>query len=198
MASVQASILLIVDVTNPHAVTFTSAGGLSPVSTGTNYTFEDGIDLEGFFTTNLLGGSFLITPLVSPAATLTTGDASGGVIYANGYADNNSTSGGAHVDFNIYTEQGSSPTLMSFTTLSDAFNTGGSITFDLHGIPYLQAGSIGTLDAGYSGSVGGVTPIGEFEVIPEPSGFYGSAVCLLMILFLIYRQGRREPATVSA
>jgi hypothetical protein len=170
--------LLIIDDSNPDAVTFTYTD-YNPFRSDSAHTFTQGIDLLNFFAPNTLGSDVFDT-----FGTLTT--------FLDGAPDYDASSSdnvtGDYQDLNIYAGffdplNGSTE---NFSTSSPAFT--GTATIDLsdEAANLLPAGTIGDIYAGFSGelskglpeeeivpnaqAIGGyITFLGDYEIIPEPS-----------------------------
>jgi len=154
VSAAPAQILLTIDDSTPSNTIITATGTFPITSVSSNY-IAYGIDLLGLFQTPVGFSNFTVN-----SSTLTTGDASSGPIFTQASGDNISLS---NVDLNLY--QNPSPLLISFTTGQAAFS--GTLTLDLSGTSLPAVGSVGTIDAGYSGS--SYIPIGQYEITPEPS-----------------------------
>jgi hypothetical protein len=161
--------LLIVNDSNPYAVTFTAATS-DPLNPDSNHVFYDGIDLAGFFTTAVASLPTNLTPTVT--GTGLTNDIDAAPVYDSSYIDHVS---GTEVDFNLYTRTMAALTdAEDFAVDAQAFT--GAATVDLSDYASLLPGfgSTGELFAGYSGQndpnmENPLVFIGDYEVIPEPS-----------------------------
>jgi hypothetical protein len=168
--------LLIIDDSNPSAVTFT-ATDYNPFRSDTSHDFADGIDLLNFFAPNSLGEDTFNT-----SGTLTT-FLDGTPVYDQSHADNVT---GDFQDLNVWSDSESDSNPENFSTLSQAFT--GTATIDLgdEAANLLPAGTIGPIYAGFSEDIGGfetedalsnadVSPdsfimyLGDYEIVPEPS-----------------------------
>ena len=176
VCSAKAQLLLTINDSDPSAVTIT-ATGLYPGTT-TSQLFNNGIDLLGFFETNVGFTQFTVV-----SSTLTTGDASSGPIYDTAVGDNISTTGN---DLTLYSSNPSATeTFTSGPTGAPAFI--GTATLDLAG-QSLPAAGVGTIVTGYSGGSPNVA-IGEWEVTtvgaPEPRTWI--LLLVAFVLITIYR-----------
>lgn len=184
-----AAVLLVVDVSNPAAVTITATGGLpsanDPGPAGT-WTF-DGATLLEFFTADAggdAGGAFASGSDLKPTASINA--------YNGWITDFFSTGGvdgtGEFFDLNLYySEFVEDP--QDFDTAQRAFS--GAATVNLSALSALlpAAGATGEILAGYSDFAGPV--IGEWAVVPEVSPGAQAAVFGLgagALLFLRRRQ----------
>jgi hypothetical protein len=169
-SSLSAQVLLTVNESIPNEIVITSTGNVP--SSLASYTFYDGIDLLNLFSSD---ASSLYG---SASSTLTTGDSNSGPIL-DGYAGDFVTDGGLNgaLDLTLFDYETSSQADAPPETFTPnpggepAFNLGGTITIPVPGIEL--TGSGGNVFAGYSGSPGGPTFIGTYEIlgVPEPSTY---------------------------
>jgi hypothetical protein len=186
--SAHGQVLLDIDDTSPANVTFTATTGAA-AATDTSNTFGEGIDLTTFFTAPP-GDAEPPNPSSSNLTTYVT-PAVPGSVYNGSNLDSLS---GSEVDLQLLQA--------ADTTGPEVFTQGtqaltGSATIDLSGLASLlpAAGTTGDIYAGYSGDVPitsaeaisailgpGVTLIGTYVVVPEPSSWamliLGSATAL--------------------
>ena len=179
------NVLLYIDTGDPAAVTFTATGNAPSASDSSN-VFNDGIEVAGFFPNTPSSFSYTVS-----SSTLTT-FLDGSPVYDNSHSDN--LSGGADVDFNLYTnyfDSGATNT-ERFATGSPAF--AGVATVDLSSDASLlpSAGATGDIYAGYSGTYDGHLLIGTYVVVPEA----GSGVFVLLggVILLLARWYRMKLA----
>ena len=164
-APAQAFTVLVIDISNPAAVTFTATGNVSLVNSSLNMA------LGGFTIQN-----FLATP--EWLDELTTGDlhpTGSAYVYAGlGTFDYEGGSGnfGSANDLSIYSNGGSSTTELSqvFSTSSPAFNGVMTVNFSEFASSLPAAGTTGNVRAGYLiGESGHTGIVGDYIVVPEPS-----------------------------
>jgi hypothetical protein len=167
-AAVQIPLLLIVNDSNPDAVTFTATTN-DPLNSDSTHVFYDGIDLMSFFTTPVAPLPTNLTPTVTATGLTTDIDAT--PVYDSSYVDHVS---GSEVDFNLYTLTAAALTdAEDFSVDSQAFTS--MATVDLSDFTSLLPSSgYGELFAGYSGQndpndENALVFLGDYEVIPEPS-----------------------------
>jgi hypothetical protein len=185
-----AQVLLVVNETDPSAVTITATGAASSASVST--TFFDGFDLLNFFNQDASQGG--ADPNVS---TLTTGDSSTGPIFNNDYSDDESTTADGnppYYDLNIYV---SSPTnagqpapgnpTETFTSGSTAFI--GTMTINLSAYS-LSGASTGIVYGGTSfDDAGSANDIGTYVLeAPEPSTYAMMLGGLVVLGFCVRRK----------
>jgi hypothetical protein len=160
--AVKAQVLLVINDSNPSAITFT-ATGTAPSVANSNHLYSDGLDLANFFTV-----AGLFPSITATSTTLVTG-VDGTPDYA---ALQSSSFSGSSVDLQITAASGNTE---DFSLGSPAFS--GSATFDFSSSKFNNnaslpgAGTTGNLYAG-SGSLFRAAPvlIGKYIVVtPEPS-----------------------------
>lgn len=149
----QAAVVLIVDITDPSAVTITATTNFSAINDSTSQD-GNGIVLKGLFSSGSGSGSFTSGDLAAP----------GGVAYnfsANGF---NSTV--TDLDLNLFSQDKSNT--QSFVDSAAAFT--GSLTINLDSEDLSGVGSSGDVLVG-DGEPGGGSGlvIGTYQIIPEPS-----------------------------
>ena len=173
--------LLIIDDSNPSAVTFT-ATDYNPFRSDSSHYFTDGIDLENFFSDNSLGQDNFNT-----SGTLTT--------FLDGTPDYNMShsddvTGGYdnsdYQDLNIWASADDVSPLQHFSTSSQAFSGTATIDMTAEAAYLLPVGTIGSIFAGYSynlpktgesdgpafdtvGEDNFLMYLGDYEIVPEPS-----------------------------
>lgn len=161
--SLHGAIVLIVDVSNPNAVTFTSTTSFA--TSGTVFApsdSSDGVDLLGFFKSDvgvLPSGTFL-------SSSLTPSGTSGA--FNNWSPDNQS---GSTRDLNLWNSVGGAGS-MQFDSSVRAFTGQASINMALLGYTSFlpSAGASGNILNGYSAINDGNT-IGQWSVVPEPQTY---------------------------
>jgi hypothetical protein len=161
--------LLEIDDSNPAATVITAVPlNTASGSTSGTYDLQNGVDLLGFFTSNIGTYPYL---LPTTPSSLTTGDASSGPIFNEGLPDNLS---GQEIDLSLF--QLDSTQQISFTSGQTAFD--GSLTLNLTSVEGFlpnadSARTSGSIVTGYNGAAPN-TPIGEWKLVtpvtaPEPS-----------------------------
>lgn len=184
-----AAVLLIVDVSDPAAISITATGAAPSANDQGNdntWTF-DGVDLLEFFTADAggdAGGSLGSASSLKPTGSVN--------IYNEWLADFFSTDGGDFLDLNLYYND-FVPDPQNFDTTQPAFS--GSATLDLTDLVALlpAPGTSGLILAGYSDFAGPV--IGEWTVVPEVSpGMQAAVFGLGAAGLLLLRRNRRHRA----
>jgi len=186
----EAQELIVIDITDPAAVTFTTTGA-APSANGGNVPGIDGIDFLQFFTAEIAGYR---SGDLSPSNLAPSQDSSEPY-----HSWNTDSYSGSNIDLNFYSDQGSS---QHFNTTSPAFS--GSATVDFTGFTaYLPTnGATGQISDGNSGDASGpsrpLTILGTWKAVsavPEPS------VSLLVGLggvVLLARLGRLRKSGLGA
>lgn len=178
--------MILVDDSNPSAVTLTATTALSAANDSTT-TSGDGILLLGLFTSNI--GSSPFGPALSDGLQpVLSGD-----LYNTWSGDHHSSA--SYLDLGIYDNVGS--TTQTFSTSSQAFT--GSMTIDLSSVGFAlpAAGASGNILAGWSGHTGG--ELGTYlVVVPEPSVAAPAAGLALIGYAAWRRRGAAERARRAA
>ena len=167
-ANVVLPVLLIVNDSDPSAVTF-SATSAAPFTSDSTHFFYDGIDLMSLFSDPVAPLPTNLTPSVTTTGLTTLSDDKDA--FDSSYVDHIS---GTEVDFNLYTRTTAAQTdAEDFSVDSQAFT--GTAIVDLSDFAsLLPASGIGELFAGYSGQYNPsienpLVLLGDYEVVPEPS-----------------------------
>lgn len=177
--SAPAATVLVVDISDPSAVTFTATANFSQTNSSLNIGFA------GFTIQN-----FLATPASIPSSTLGIGDLSptgSSFIYSGigtfNYEANNGNFVAAN-DLSVFSNNGApGPDSQTFSTGSRAFN--GVLTIDLStwasSLP--AAGATGDVISGYlmSGTADHGEIVGQFVVVPEPGSALLGGLGLLIL-----------------
>lgn len=164
-APAQAFTVLVIDISNPAAVTFTSTGSVSLVDSSLNMSLG-GFSIQNFFATAVWADEIAtgnLHPTGSPYvySGLGTFDYEGGTGFF-----------GSSNDLSIYSNGGASTTELSqvFSTDSSAFNGVMTVNFSEFASSLPAAGTAGNVRAGYLiGELGHTGIVGEYIVVPEPS-----------------------------
>ena len=184
-ATVGATTILTIDVSDPSAVVF-SATGANADANDTSFTSYNGIVLRQFL---------IADPALSPLVFPGTGTLTGG---GSGQAYDRIVSSlfiFPHLsprDLNLYSRFGSAA--QTFSTAAPAFS--GATTWDLSSLSGLlpSPGAAGDVFAGDEDGIGPVA-IGQWATVPEPSTFAALTSLGWVGLCIAYRKRRRAKAT---
>jgi hypothetical protein len=182
-SSAPAVVLLVVDITDPTAVTITATGAPAEMPDSSTLTF-DGATLLDFFTEEVGDGGVLLSgDLTANGVTAPYDEAFFDAVF------------GSVVDLNLYTFDGGE--LQSFTTTEPAFTGSATLLVDFTGFEFLlpAPGTTGDLMAGWSLTAGEI--IGDWTVVPEVTPWAQAGVMGLAVLgvawwrrgWLVRRQG---------
>jgi hypothetical protein len=159
--SLRAVTLLIVDDSNPSAITITSTGANPLVADG-NYETFDGVDLVSFFSSGLFTGNSISGNLTAAGVTQPY----------NVWTVDDTT--GPYTDFNLYVTAGNET--QTFDTSVPAFTGTATVDLSAFTIDLPADGATGNLVSGYVGPglygyIGpGVSPaLGQWVVVAEPA-----------------------------
>lgn len=173
-----AAVVLVIDISNPAAVTFTSTSANSQTNSSLNIGSE-GFTIQNFFTSSAnyasatgVGGNLAPTGSSFTYTQLGT---------FNFEANNGNFVAGN--DLSIYSSGGTTAGSQVFSTGTRAFN--GVATVDFSSTPGAlpTSGTTGNVYSGYfqSGTTGHGLLIGTFQVVPEPSSLLICALGLTVV-----------------
>ncbi len=180
------NILLTVDDSHPTNVTFTATGN-DPATSNATHPFNDGIDLNDFFSTSI-GTAYNV--LAPSSTTLTTSVDS--TPFFNESHEDDLFHTGTDVDFNFFTLRSGAGNTENYHTAFPAFT--GMASVDLSGdAAFLPApGTTGGVYTGFEYADNPPVLIGEFVVVPEAGT--GTFVLLGGALVLLARWCRAKMA----
>ncbi len=165
LATVNAAVVLVVDVSDPSAVTFTAQDAASDISSSLNRSME-GITIENFFSTisdvrtvRFVGGN--LTPSLG--------------IQTNPYVGTGTFDYGGSIEFGIADDlsvfaNNTVENSQQFTAGQRAFNGQATIDFSTEAAALPSLGSTGDVITGFNpNNAGEGLIIGQWTVVPEPS-----------------------------
>ncbi|MFD0894651.1 hypothetical protein KBB96_05470 [Luteolibacter ambystomatis] len=162
----EAALVLVIDVSNPAAVTITSTSANSQTNSSLNIG-SDGITIQNFFTSaaNYASSTAVVGNLAPTGSGFTYAQLGTFNFEAN---NGNFTAGN---DLSIYATGATTAGSQVFSTSTRAFNGVAIVDFSSTPGALPTAGTTGNVYSGYfqSGTTGHGLLIGTFQVVPEPS-----------------------------
>ncbi len=167
LATINAAVVLVVDVSDPSAVTFTAQDAASDVSSSLNRSFE-GLTIENFFTASITVSANPPRPIagdLTPSLGIQTNPYVGTGTFDYG----NSTNFGPGNDLSVFADN-TVENSQQFTAGQRAFNGQAIIDFSTEAAVLPSVGSTGDVITGFDPSnTGEGLVIGQWTVVPEPS-----------------------------